>query len=194
MRPFRTIVCGASILSSVRKSIRNQRNRSVRTQRIIVEPDEKWRKEKRWEDQLLHPSRPVVWLSWSEADTYCRAIGGSLPSEARWEFAARGSDQRRYAWGNDPPTANHANSKDTGIGDVCPVGLFPAGSTPQGVCDLAGNVWEWTSGDYNAAYKALRGASYHFGSWDLRASVRGTGYIDLVFVLGFRCVREVPSP
>ncbi len=157
-----------------------------------VEPDAKWRKEKRWEDQLPHPSRPVVRLSWNEADAYCRAIGGSLPSEAQWEFAARGSEQRRYAWGNDRPTANHANFGETGIRDVCPVGLFPAGSTPQGVCDLAGNVWEWTSGDYDARYKALRGASCHSDARYLRASVRD--FVGVDSYAGFRCVREALPP
>lgn len=94
-------------------------------------------------------TRPVVNVSWRDAQAYCswlsqeRGEAVRLPSEAEWEKAARGSDGREFPWGNTFDR-NRANMRDTGIGDTSPVGIFPDGVSPYGCYDMAGNVWEWT--------------------------------------------------
>jgi formylglycine-generating enzyme required for sulfatase activity len=99
---------------------------------------------------------PVVGVSWDDAAAYCRWAEKQLPSEAQWEKAARGTDGRTYPWGNEPVTGRRANFCDTqckyewqdkhhddGFRYTAPVGTFAAGTSPYGIHDLAGNVWEW---------------------------------------------------
>lgn len=90
---------------------------------------------------------PVNEVTWNGARSYCAWRGARLPTEAEWEAAARGREGRRYPWGDQPPTAERAvfgrRSNETE-----PVGSRPAGATPDGVHDLAGNVAEWTSSLY----------------------------------------------
>ncbi len=100
-----------------------------------------------WSEQLRHPNRPITEVSWYEADAYCRWVGGRLPTEAEWEFAARGEGGRRYPWGDDEPDYRRANF-GMNIGCPTPVGVYPLGRSPEGVEDLCGNVYEWcTHGD-----------------------------------------------
>ena len=94
-----------------------------------------------WDDQLQHRNRPVVRVSWFEAAAYCAWAGVWLPTEAEWERAARGREGRKYPWGNEEPSDERANFK-MDVGHPTPVGLYPLGATPEGVDDLAGNVWE----------------------------------------------------
>ena len=110
-----------------------------------------------WENASYN--QPVVGVSWYEAAAYCAwlTVQGQtagwlagtdvirLPTWLEWERAARGIDQRRYPWGNEPPDAERANYKDTGIGRPTPVGCFPAGAATCGALDLAGNVMEWSA-------------------------------------------------
>jgi formylglycine-generating enzyme required for sulfatase activity len=92
------------------------------------------------------PSQPVTGISWDDARAYCVGRGKRLPREAEFEKAVRDTDDRRFPWGNDPPTLERAV-----FSTVRPdaVGTHPAGRGPYGHDDLAGNVWEWMEDEYD---------------------------------------------
>jgi formylglycine-generating enzyme required for sulfatase activity/serine/threonine protein kinase len=115
---------------------------------------------------------PVNCVDWEMADKFCREQSKRLPTEAEWEFAARGPDGRRYPWGDDDPAAGHLNAcgrecvvwgqkngieeramydVDDGFANTAPVGSFPKGASRYGVQDVVGNVWEWVA-DWFAEY------------------------------------------
>ena len=154
-----------------------------------------------WKDD-----HPVVNINWQDAADYAKWAGASLPTEAQWEKAARGTDGRAYPWGSKwPPPAGSGNfadesftkkypkraasltkiglplkGYDDGYAEAAPVGKFPAGASPNGCMDMAGNVWEWCAdwygedyyktspsrnpkGPATGGYRVLRGGSWYGG-------------------------------
>lgn len=94
---------------------------------------------------------PVACASWQQASEFCAWAGLNLPTEAQWEKAARGDDGRKYPWGNEEPTCDHASFLGCS-GLRQPVGSFPQGASPYGVMDMAGNVPEWVADWYSPTY------------------------------------------
>lgn len=141
---------------------------------------------------------PMNCIDWGMANDYCAWRGGRLPTEAEWEYAASGTDGRVYPWGNAPPSVQRLNACDLeclellhtmrlhwslgidgadGHPDTAPVGSYPAGASPFGLLDMAGNVWEWTAdwwsepyrmgpqvnptGPFTGTHRVIRGGSWY---------------------------------
>ena len=157
------------------------------------------------------PDHPIVRVTWAEAKAYCEWAGGRLPTEAEWEYAARGGkDGLKYPWGNEiaPKNANYSGSEWKG---TSPVRSYPANA--WGLYDMTGNVWEWVADWYGESYygtlpsgkavddprgpqsgtvRVLRGGSFGDGTRFLRAALRLRFVPDFRgSLIGFRCVREV---
>ncbi len=105
------------------------------------------RRDAQWLADPGFEKNPVVEASWHGAVAYCRWAGKRLPTEAEWEKAARGTDGRKYPWGDELPSRTRAHF-GAGWNDLKPVGSFPNGASPYGLLDAAGNGWEWVSSAY----------------------------------------------
>jgi formylglycine-generating enzyme required for sulfatase activity len=119
-------------------------------------------------------NHPINCVDWGQAATYCNAQGKRLPTEEQWEWAARGGSRGfTYPWGNAEPDFQACWSGVSERSGTCPVGSLPQGDAPGGIHDLAGNVWEWTSSNYDASARVDRGGGwYNSDPSDLRAADR----------------------
>ena len=126
-----------------------------------------------WRDARWNvPNKPVVGVSYWEAEAFCRWAGGRLPDEREWEAAARGAEGREYPWG-DEWEDGICNSIEAGLGETSAVGLFPRSrSVDLGLEDMAGNVWEWCS-DLREAGRVLRGGYWSNDANFCRSAYRG---------------------
>jgi formylglycine-generating enzyme required for sulfatase activity len=157
----------------------------------------------------IHDDHPVTFVTWEEARTYCEWVGGRLPTEAEREKAARGTDQRMFPWGNEEPNPELTVFVHSwGSLATEPAGSHPAGASPYGVLDMAGNVWEWCQDWYEERYYEIspyrdprgpRSGLAHVvrgGSWDSRpvvlsSSARNWGYVGYrEGDYGFRCATD----
>ena len=154
-----------------------------------------------WEDgePTEANDHPIVRVSWHDAENFCKWLSEkterrfSLPTEAQWEKASRGSEHRLYPWGEKWNNAV-LNSLETGLLKTTPVGFFsPRGDSPYGIADMAGNVWEWCQDTFNeeayyqfkgddvkdpvilegSGYKVMRGGAFNNGKYSARCSIRG---------------------
>jgi formylglycine-generating enzyme required for sulfatase activity len=158
-----------------------------------------------------YEQHPVCAVSWAGALAYARSVHRRLPTEAEWERAARGTDGRRYPWGNTWE-AGKTNTREGGAGGTVPVGSRPGDRSPCGAMDMAGNVREWVEDAWNEFYylssptdnpvneengyqRVVRGGAWCLTEWDARTTSRQSNEAGTQRrYMGFRCAETVPEP
>jgi formylglycine-generating enzyme required for sulfatase activity len=191
----------------------------IRTDLFSQERKDWWPTEILYEDGLYRAfpnfeRHPVNSVSWFAAQAYCQWAGKRLPTEAEWEWAARGGlEGKRYPWGNAIPTMGVIFGR-VWTDNQAPVPTEPVGNyhpNGYGLYDMAGNVWEWCYDWYDPNYykrspednprgpsegtlKVLRGGSWFNGPIFLRVALRNFGDpYALQDAVGFRCVMDIPK-
>jgi len=172
----------------------------------------------RGDPRFDRPRLPVTEVRWDDAVAYCTWSGGRLPTEAEWEFAARGPSGRDFPWGNvyNGHVANHGalasdeTDASDGYAGLAPADAFADGATPEGVLNLAGNVAEWVEDLYDTdengfgyspmpqtnprgtrgVFHVIRGGSFTDGAAWQRSAWRGEGVVARSSSVGFRCARS----
>jgi formylglycine-generating enzyme required for sulfatase activity len=155
---------------------------------------------------------PINHVSWYGASEYCQSVGSRLPTEAEWEYAARGSEGRIYPWGDQNPNPDRAVFQSESFENVQAVDALPQGATPSGIFGMAGSMWEWTADWYDESYYANSPSENptgpetglnrvaRGGSWPnnnqaerIRSANRSAFAPDIISaIIGFRCVRSIP--
>ena len=167
-----------------------------------------------WPDMTeTKPNHPVIGVSWHSAAAYAAWQGARLPTEAEWEKAARGTNARRWPWGNTfnqriKGTTTHAKVRDSSESHLQPVGSYPTGASPYGAYDMAGNVWEWVDDWYSETYyhhsphrnpkgptvgsrRVVRGGSWLNAQMLARCSTRIGQYPEIgTSFIGFRLAKD----
>ena len=155
---------------------------------------------------------PINHVSWFGAKTYCESVGARLPTEAEWEYAARGTDDRIFPWGNiqPEPGGDRAIFQSESYEDLLPVDALPNGASAFGIFGMAGSMWEWTADWYKETWyeesnisnptgpetgfaRVIRGGAWPFNNQAdrIRATNRSSLTPDFISsAVGFRCVRE----
>ncbi len=142
-------------------------------------------------------NHPIVCVDFEQATAYCKAQNKRLPTDAEWEWAARGgAEGREFPWGNDKPGADKAcwSGKDARTA-TCPIGATPGGDSPQGIHDLAGNVFEWVTSptDGKGNDRVGRGGSWRDGTPSALKANRPAAF-KVTYRCGFLGIRCVSEP
>ncbi|MFC1823202.1 formylglycine-generating enzyme family protein [Thermodesulfobacteriota bacterium] len=148
-----------------------------------------------WNDPHWNkPLQPVVFVGWDDARAYARWAGKSLPEEAQWEKAGRGTDGRFWTWGHEF-FPEKCNSREIGIECTSEIDRFYDGISPYGCFDMCGNVWEMCEGRWQGEHLPMRGGCFLGSATFVRITCRWTPEdpVNGAHWLGFRCAKNIPT-